>query len=59
MKFHRRTVRTLFWTQKERRNFGRDENRTTEQKTKKIQIQLATTCNKSEQKECDKNKAEL
>jgi hypothetical protein len=44
---------------KECRNFGRFERRTSCRETKKIQIKLATTCNKNKQQENAKNNAEL
>ena len=46
-----------FWPQKEWRNFGRAEKRTSWLETKKIQTRLAT-CNKNEQQDA-KNNAEL
>ena len=45
------------WPQKEWRNFGGVESRTTWWETKKIQIKLTTTCNKNEQQNV-KNNAE-
>jgi len=48
-----------FWTQKEWRNFGRTESRTSWQEDEKIQIKLATTCNKNDQQQHDKSNAEL
>jgi hypothetical protein len=44
---------TLRW------NFGRGESRTSWQETKMIQIKLAMTCNKNEQKKDAKNNADL
>jgi hypothetical protein len=38
-----------FWLQKKERNFGRAEIEPVDEKLKKIQIKLATTCNKNEQ----------
>jgi hypothetical protein len=38
-----------FWPQKTWRYFGITEIRTSWRETKKIQIKLATTCNKNEQ----------
>jgi hypothetical protein len=49
----------LLRPQKKWRNFGRVESRTSWRETKKIQIKLATTCNKSEWKQHGKNNAEL
>jgi hypothetical protein len=48
-----------FWLQKEERNFGRAEVEPVDEKLKKIQIKLATTCNKNEQQQDAKNNAEL
>ena len=39
------------WQQKEWRNFGRAESRTSWQETKKIQIKFATTCNNEQQQD--------
>jgi len=49
------------WPQTEWRNFGRYESRISWQETKKIQIKLATTCNKNEQQQQQdaKNNTEL
>ena len=46
-----------FWPQKEWRNFGRDESRTSWRETKKIQIKFAKTCNNNEQQQDAKNNA--
>lgn len=43
--FKRKPRTLLFWPQKERRNFWRDERRTSWRETKKIHIKLVTTCN--------------
>ena len=43
------------WPQKEWRNFGTVEGRTVWRETKKIQIKLATTWNKSEQQDAQNN----
>jgi hypothetical protein len=48
-----------FWLQKEGRNFGRVESLTNWRETKKMQIKLATTCNKNEQQQDAKNNSEL
>ena len=48
-----------FLPQKEWRNFGRIESRTRWRETKKIQMKLATTCNKKEQQDDAKYNAEL
>jgi len=47
------------WIKTEKINFGRVESRTNWRETKKMQIKLATTCNKKEQQQDDKNNAEL
>jgi hypothetical protein len=48
-----------FWTTKESRNFGSFDIRTSQRECKKMQIELATPCNKNEQEQKDKNNAEL
>jgi hypothetical protein len=48
-----------FWRQEEWRNFGRDESRTSWRETKKMQIKLATTCNKNEQQQNAKNNTDV
>ena len=50
---------TLFWTQKEWKNFGSAESRTSWRETKKLQIHLAATCNKNEKQQDAKNNAEF
>jgi len=45
--------------QNEWRNFGRDESRSSLGETKKIKLKLSTPCNKNEQQQDAKNKAEL
>jgi len=50
---------TLFWPQKELRNSGKAESRTSWRETKTIQIKLAKTYNKNEQQQSTKNNAEL
>ena len=50
---------TPFLTTKERRNLGKVESITSWQETKKIQIKLATTCNKKKQQHDAKNNAEF
>ena len=47
------------WQQKKWRNCGRAECRTGWQETKKIQIKLSALCNKIEQQQDGKRKAEL
>ena len=47
------------WPQKEWRNFGRVESRTSWEETKKIQITLATTCDRNEQQQDAKCKFEI
>jgi GTP cyclohydrolase FolE2 len=49
----------MCWPQKELRNSGRVESITSWQEETKIQIILATTCNKKEQQNDAKNNAEL
>ena len=53
-----RGVRT-FGSQKKLRNYGRNESRTSWLQTKRIQIKLATLCNKNVQKLRGKSTAEL
>jgi hypothetical protein len=48
-----------FWPQKESRNFGRVEIRASQWESKKMQIKLATTCDKNEQQQDAKNNAAL
>ena len=48
-----------YWPQKECRNFGTAESRTSWQETKKIQIKFATTCNRNGQQQDGKRNAEL
>jgi hypothetical protein len=57
MKFFRRTARYPLSDYK--RKFGRAEVEPVDKKLKKIQIKLATTCNKNEQQQDAKNNAEL
>jgi hypothetical protein len=59
MKFIRTAGYRLFWPQKEWRHFGRVESSMSWCETKKIQIQLATTHNKSEKQQDVKNNVEL
>jgi len=59
MKFFRRTIGYTFFLPQKEWNFGRAESSTSWQETKKIQIEMATTCNKNEQKQNAKNKVEL
>jgi hypothetical protein len=53
MKFFRRTIGYTLLITKEM-NFERAESSISWQETEKIQIKLATTCNKNEQKQCQK-----
>ena len=48
-----------FWRQEERRNFGRDESRTSWRETKNMQIKLATTCNNNEEQQDAENNTEV
>jgi hypothetical protein len=52
-------VPDLHWPQKELRNFGRVENRNSWREKMKMQIKLASTCNKNETQQDVKNNAEL
>ena len=57
MKFFRRTSRYPLFDYK--RKFGRAKAEPVDEKLKKIEIKLATTCNKNEQQQDAKNNAEL
>jgi len=57
MKFFRRTARYPLFDYK--RKFGRAKAEPVDEKLKKIEIKLATTCNKNEQQQDAKNNAEL
>jgi len=60
MKFFRRTTRyPLSGYKIKGRNFGRTKVDPADEKLKKIQIKLSTTCNKNEQQQDAKNNAEL
>jgi hypothetical protein len=60
MKFFQKNVGLhQIWPQKEWRNFGRVGSRTSWQETKKMQVKLATTCNKNEQQQDAKCKIEI
>jgi hypothetical protein len=48
-----------FKWEKELRNFGRDESRTSRRESTKIEIKLVTTCNKNEQQQDAKSIAKL
>jgi hypothetical protein len=59
MKFSEEQRDTPFWPQKEWRNFGRIESRTSWPETAKIQIKLAATRNSNEEQQDAKRNAEL
>ena len=59
MKVFRRTAGYTVFDHKRKKNFGRAGSRTSWRDTKKVQIKLATKCNKNKKREDAKDYAEL